>query len=48
MGLYEGLTFLWLSDRQAVQWDKQMTAAMRLLLFGLTDGKLAKQSRNRR
>ena len=48
MGLYEGLTFLWLSDRQAVQWDKQTTAAMRLLLFGLTDGKSANHGRNRR
>ena len=33
--LYEGLTLLWMVDPQAVQWEKEGEASVRLLLEGL-------------
>jgi hypothetical protein len=33
--LYEGLTLLWMLDPQAVQWEKEGEASIKLLLEGL-------------
>ena len=33
--LYEGLTLLWMLDPQAVQWEREGEASLKLLLEGL-------------